>query len=341
MLFAPKALGNRKLEPEALRDDKKNCLKIGPCGIGKEAIYLNSFYIDRQYYVTYTDVRRVYKRLAMSKGGFTGKGVFGTMPYLVVELSNGLEKQCNFKFEDQVDRFLQEFHRGHPDVPVHSKAAEKKLKEAEEQERLRYKKDDELTADALEARGELERAKAYLEENTEITDELSNSARTKRIIDNINPTYKFVALAICALSIAAIIFGIYAVYMKMGLAIYFVLFGVAGIFFAMSTRVLPTGMNNRKYAEGRWRDAVAAVKDRISGYEGFPVPAHFAHPVVLERMIRVIREGRTESVKGAYELMKEELKALNNTVTVSQKEHDEVVTVKPLFLVCDYSDDIG
>ena len=42
----------------------------------------------------------------MSKGGFTGKGLFASIPYLVVEYDNGQEKQCNFKFEENVDMLL-------------------------------------------------------------------------------------------------------------------------------------------------------------------------------------------------------------------------------------------
>ena len=42
----------------------------------------------------------------MSKGGFTGKGVFGSLPYLVVEYDNGKQKQCNFKHEEDVDCLL-------------------------------------------------------------------------------------------------------------------------------------------------------------------------------------------------------------------------------------------
>ena len=38
--------------------------------------------------------------------------------------------------------------------------------------------------------------------------------------------------------------------------------------------------------------------------------------------------------------MKKDLKALNNTVKVSQSEYDEVVKIKPLFLVCDYADNV-
>ena len=57
-------------------------------------------------------------------------------------------------------------------------------------------------------------------------------------------------------------------------------------------------------------------------------------------MIRVIREGKAESVGMAYEVMKEELRAINNQVTVSQTEYDEIVAIKPMFLLCGYRDDL-
>ena len=108
MLFAPKQIGRSSLSPDHLKADKSACKKIGPCGLGREAMYLNSFFIDRYYYVKYIDVARVFKRVAMSRGGFSGKGVFGSIPYLVVQLKNGSERACNFKYEDDVDRFLAE-----------------------------------------------------------------------------------------------------------------------------------------------------------------------------------------------------------------------------------------
>ena len=73
MIFKPTALGNHKLDDEILAEDKKKCLKVGPCGLGKKAMYLNSFYFSRRYYVPYIDIQRCFKRVAMSKGGFTGK----------------------------------------------------------------------------------------------------------------------------------------------------------------------------------------------------------------------------------------------------------------------------
>ena len=86
MLFKPAQLGLARLDPAELAADRKACKKIGPCGVGKKALYLNSFYIDRRYYLPYTSITRVFKRVAMSSGGFTGKGMFASMAYLVVVL---------------------------------------------------------------------------------------------------------------------------------------------------------------------------------------------------------------------------------------------------------------
>lgn len=92
MIFKPAPLGFARLDPNALAEDKKNCKKIGPCGLGEKAIYLNSFYIDRRYYLPYSSITRVFKRVAMSKGGFSGKGMFASIPYLVVVYDDGQEK---------------------------------------------------------------------------------------------------------------------------------------------------------------------------------------------------------------------------------------------------------
>ena len=57
-------------------------------------------------------------------------------------------------------------------------------------------------------------------------------------------------------------------------------------------------------------------------------------------MIRVVREGRAQTAAEALAVVKDDLRSLNSSVTVSQKEHDEVVAVKPLFLVCQYQDEM-
>ena len=126
MIFKPAQLGMAKLDPQELEADKKACRKIGPCGVGKKALYLNSFYIDRRYYLPYGSITRVFKRVAMSSGGFSGKGVFASMAYLVVEYDGGKQKQCNFKDERDVDALLEVLAKEQPQLHLLSAAGELK-----------------------------------------------------------------------------------------------------------------------------------------------------------------------------------------------------------------------
>ena len=217
MIFAPVRLGETSLNAEAVAADKKSCKRFGPCGVGKEALFLNSYFIDRRYYVAFSSVRRVFKRVAMSQGGFSGKGVFGAIPYLVVQYDGGKEKQCTFKREEDVDAMLAYIGEVHPEIPTLSVGGEQRLEQKAKEEAARYL--SELTSDAQSAKEE---------------------------------------------------------------------------------------------------------------------PARYAHPVVLTRMIRILREGRAQSADEALEVLKSDLKALNADVQVSQEEYDEVVAIKSMFLLSDY-----
>ena len=146
MLFAPVRLGSTVLPAEVLTADVKNCKHFGPCGVGEKALYLNGFLFDRHYYVALGDIRRVFKRVAMSKGGFTGNGVFGAIPYLVVEYGDGTQKQCTFKREDNVDDLLAYLAKVCPGLPLHSVQAEQRLAQRAKEEAVRYL--DELTPEA-------------------------------------------------------------------------------------------------------------------------------------------------------------------------------------------------
>ena len=115
---------------------------------------------------------------------------------------------------------------------------------------------------------------------------------------------------------------------------YFTLLGLAVVFLFSGTQVIPTMKNNKKAVTAAWENAQQAIAGVLP--ENFPLPARYAHPVVLERMIRVLREGRARSEAEALEVVKADLKALNADVQVSQEEYDEVVAVKPLFLLSDY-----
>lgn len=329
MIFKPHPL-SAVLPAAELETDKTHCEKFGPCGVGKKAIYLNSFFLDRRYYIPLSSVRRVYKRLAMSKGGFTGRGLFASIPYLVVEYDNGKEKQCNFKYEEQVDQLLACLEREHPHIKLLSAAGEQRLA-ARERERAARKK-PELSPQAEKSLRSLQDAADYLEKRPELSLELSQSAKRKRVYLCSNPNYRWVALTITLLGLAALVYGICLFARHGGFAIYFTLFGLAAIFLFSGASVLPTARNNKTAIMNRADQARKAMEGYLSFYRDFPVPARYAHPIVLKRMQRVIEEGRAVKPAEALEVVKQDLKALNSDVEVDQEEYDEVVTVKPMFL---------
>ena len=334
-MIRPQRLGKDTLPENELKEDKKSCHKFGPCGVGQKAIYLNSFYIDRQCYVPMKSVKRVFKRIAMSKGGFTGRGVFATLPYLVVEFDDGRQKQCNFKHEEDVDRILAYIEDNFPDIPLHSEAAEQKLREKErnlEKKRLAGN----ISDTARNNISILDNAIKYLHKDSDLYLNLSQSAKKKRVYDRSNPAYKWVALAITIIGLGAFFYGVYSVITHAGFGIYFLLFGLAAIFLFSGASVLPTSKNNKHYIEKQLVRSIDDMQRYIKTYPDFPVPAHYAHPVVLKRMQDILKDKRAETMSEALEVLKNDLKALNSSVVVEQEEYDEIVAIKPMFLVMDY-----
>ena len=333
MIFAPARLGSVTLDNETLAADKKGCRRFGPCGVGEKALYLNSFFIDRHYYVALESVRRVFKRVAMSKGGFTGKGAFGSIPYLVVEYDDGAQKQCNFKHEEDVDNLLAYLAKICPDLPLQSQKVERHMAQQQAQEAHRYLK--ELTPQAQSEKERLEQARAFLEDHTNLTRRLSQAAKAKRVNDRSNPSYKWVALAIVIAGVAALVYGIITMVRgTSSLGIYFALFGFAAVFLFSGAHVLPTARNNKTALSREWEQAQADLAAVLP--KDFPLPARYAHPVVLTRMIRVLREGRAQTADQALEVVKQDLKALTADVQVEQEEYDEIVQIKAMFLNHDY-----
>ena len=140
MLFHPAQLGLAHLDKATLEADKKACKKIGPCGVGKKALYLNSFYIDRRYYLPYGSISRVFKRVAMSQGGFSGKGMFASMAYLVVEYDGGKQKQLSKEAEQSVGQLKRasDYLAKKPELAKELSAAERR-KRAQLQSKPVYK----------------------------------------------------------------------------------------------------------------------------------------------------------------------------------------------------------
>ena len=337
MIFAPSPIGKKTLDEATLKTDKQNCLKYGPCGVGRQALYLGGRFLDRRYYIPWKEVKRVFKRVAMSPGGFSGKGTFGSMAFLVVQFGSE-EKECPFKFEADVDRLLTCVEQKHPDVPTHSVKAQNKLAKAEAAEQARYLK--ELSPEAAAAVETLAADRAFLELTPSSYSALTNAARQKRVADNLSPTHRIVGLLLSVLGAAAVLFGLYGLLTHLSYAMYFIIGGGAAFFMALSSNTAPTKWNSRKYQQQQWDAAVEAMRGYLKGRPDFSLPPQYAHPTVINRMIRVLREGRAQTIPEALVLVKEDLRALNSSVRVTQKEHDEVVEIKPLFLVCDYRDEI-
>ena len=338
MIFKPAQLGMAKLDQQELVEDRKSCKKIGPCGVGKKALYLNSFYIDRRYYLPYGSISRVFKRVAMSSGGFTGKGMFASMAYLVVEYDGGKQKQCNFKDERDVDALLDVLAKEQPQIKRLSAAGEQTVQKKEAEKAAR--KLPELTKDAEHSLTVLRRAKEYLEAKPEISDELSAAERRKRAQLQSKPVYRYVALAIFLFGLVAAAYGLYAITNHVGnYGIYFALFGFAAIFLFSSYNMLPTARNNHSAIMKRADRAEQAAADYVKRYPNgaFPVPSYYAHPTVLKQMMDAIEEGRAVTVPEALEAVKARLKALNADVQVEQEEYDEVVLIKAMFLNHQYA----
>ena len=337
MIFRPAQLGMAKLDRLELEQDKKACRKIGPCGVGKKALYLNSFYIDRRYYLPYGSISRVFKRVAMSSGGFTGKGMFASMAYLVVEYDGGKQKQCNFKDERDVDKLLEVLAKEQPQIPLLSEAGEQALQKKEAEKAAR--KLPELTDEAKHSVTVLRKAKEYLEEKPELAEELSAAERRKRAQLQSKPVYCYVALAIFVFGIVSAAYGLYAVTNHVGnYGIYFALFGFAAIFLFSSYNMLPTARNNNNAIMKRADKAEAAMAEYVKHYPNgaFPVPSCYAHPIVLKQMTDAIEEGRAVTVPEALDAVEKRLQALNADVQVDQEEYDEVVVIKAMFLNHDY-----
>ena len=337
MIFKPAQLGLAKLDAQTLETDKKSCKKIGPCGVGKKALYLNSFYIDRRYYLPYGSIQRVFKRVAMSAGGFTGKGMFASMAYLVVEYDGGKQKQCNFKDERDVDALLEVLAKEQPQIKLLSEAGEAAVEKKQAEKAAR--KLPQLSKEAERTVGDLKRAGDYLAKKPELAQELSAAERRKRAQLKSKPVYKYVALIISLFGVVAAAYGIHCLLSHTGnYGIYFALFGFAAIFLFSSYNMMPTARNNHNAIMKRAERAEAAMAEYIKGYPGsnFPVPSTYAHPVVLKQMRDAVEEGRAVTAAEALDAVKHRLQEVNADVQVEQEEYDEIVQIKAMFLNHDY-----
>lgn len=332
-MFMLKALSS-EIDKDIIKKDRKECVKIGPCGVGKIAVYPNGFFFDRCFYIPICNIKRVFKRIAMSKGGFKHKGIFGSVPYIVIEYDDNKHKQFYMKREEYADEFLNAISRINPHIPLLSEVAEKKLKE----KKLRRMRIGELLPVSLSARQvieELERAKEFLLKQESLSNELSLSAKKKRRFECTKKWYKPSAVVIFLVGICMFILGGMGFIKDFSLNAYFYACILGLIFVFSSLRIIPTLKDNRKSVNAEYESCVKKMERYIIGYNNFPVNAKYAHPVVMDWMIDAVRESRAYSVPEALIAAKKELMTYNSSVNVEIEDYLEIDAIKPLFLVSD------
>ena len=111
-MSGPQPLSRVTIDPEIIRADRRKSKKFDQCGLGEKAIYIGGSLTPRKFYVPYSQVTHVYKRVAVSKG--SGKAFLTPILYLVVRYDDGQEKQCSFRYLNDADAMLTELEQRFP-----------------------------------------------------------------------------------------------------------------------------------------------------------------------------------------------------------------------------------
>jgi len=106
MLFNPKPLGKTILSPNEVKSNLEIADRFEQCAISDTVIFLGTAFKANTRYIPVSDVERVFKRLAVTKGFFEDNKVFASIPYLVLLYDKGSEKQIRFENEEELNQFL-------------------------------------------------------------------------------------------------------------------------------------------------------------------------------------------------------------------------------------------
>lgn len=138
------------------------------------------------------------------------------------------------------------------------------------------------------------------------------------------------------LGAAALIYGVVSLVCRGFSGGYLLLCLLAVVFLFGGWRLLPTARNNNAAVLRGDKQARVQMQNYIDRFPAFPLPARYAHPIVLRRMQQAIAEGHALNVMEALEVVKADLQTMNADMQVSQEEYAEISTIKPLFLNADY-----
>ncbi len=337
MIFKPRPLSRHMLDDASLVRDKQHCRRIGPCGVGRRALYLNSYFIDRHYYVPFSAVIRAFKYVEEGTGGV--KGVLAGKACLIVEYDDGMQHMqqvCSFKYEDQIDELLRVLHKAHPEIPCVSVEEQEELEVEYQRRRAEERRRPPLSIRAEREIEELENAIAYLERKPELYKRLSRAAKRRRNYQSRSDSYRWAALAIVVLGAAALIYGVVSLGLRGFSSGYLMLCLISAVFLFAGWRMLPAAHKNNAAVLRGDKHAREQMQQYIDRFPGFPLPARYAHPIVLRRMQQAIADGHAMNVMEALAVVKADLQTMNADMQVSQEEYAEISAIKPMFLNADY-----
>ena len=255
---------------------------------------------------------------------------------LLVEYDGGMQQVCCFKYEDQIDELLRVLHKMHPEIPCVSEEEEAELEVEYERRRAEERRRPPLSIRAEREIEELENAIAYLERKPELYKRLSRAAKRRRNYQSRSAGYRWAAAAIMVLGAAALIYGVVSLVCRGFSGGYLLVCLLAAVFLFGGWRLLPTARNNNAAVLRGDKQARVQMQNYIDRFPAFPLPARYAHPIVLRRMQQAIAEGHALNVMEALEVVKADLQTINADMQVSQEEYAEISTIKPLFLNADY-----
>ncbi|WP_274940864.1 hypothetical protein [Chordicoccus furentiruminis] len=331
--MAVRALGAGRLTEEERKADRKTLRNYDLCALGERAVYLPGGLLPRRRYLLWSEIARIYKRVAVSPA--TGKAFLTPVLYIVFAYGGGQEEAVRFRYVHDADRMFEDIREHHPEISLMSRKGEEEKAEKERKERELLERP--LMPEAEKTVRRLEEAETFLEKRPALSQRLAACAAKKRKADAVRPSDRRIALALFLAGCAAAVYGFFVLRTDgVGPAFPWLLGGIACMFVMLNSRILPAPGWSRKAAEKEWSLALEAVQANLKGFPQFPVPAAYAHPAVLSRMIRIVREGRAVSTEEALAALADDLKRTDSSVALDAKDYGEVTAVKPLFMVMQY-----
>ena len=131
--MAVRALGAGRLTEEERKADRKTLRNYDLCALGERAVYLPGGLLPRRRYLLWSEIARIYKRVAVSPA--TGKAFLTPVLYIVFDYGGGQEEAVRFRYVHDADRMFEDIREHHPEISLMSRKGEEEKAEKERKER--------------------------------------------------------------------------------------------------------------------------------------------------------------------------------------------------------------